>query len=441
MTDGTLEPKNMKRNVFLLAICQALFNTSTGVLLAVAALVGYTLADDKSIATLPQAFQWVSTAVFAIPVAFMMRRIGRRVGFAVSALFGFVGALLAAASIFQGSFWLFACAALFFGGFTAASQHYRFAAAEVSNPEFRSKAISLVIGGGVVAAFVGPEISKWTYNLADEWMESEKFSSVISLIFGSSNINLNENIFGSSYQFAGTFLVLSIIPVFLILTILAIRFQPVQSEKFDEPARPTSTIISQPIFIVAVLCAAIGWGIMVLMMTATPIAMKSEFGHHEVDAMFVVQWHMVGMFAPSFITGSLISRYGLLNILLVGLLLSATSATTGALGGTIEHFWIANVLVGIGWNFLFVGGTALLTYAYRPSERSRAQGFNDFMVFGVVAIFSGASGWIQSVMGWNVVCYAVTPFIFAVFLAVLWLKLSPTAVPVSLKGRAVQAGK
>ena len=172
---------------------------------------------------------------------------------------------------------------------------------------------------------------------------------------------------------------------------------------------------------------------MVLMMTATPIAMKAQFGHHEVDAMFVVQWHMVGMFAPSFITGSLIARFGLLNVLLAGLLLSACSAIVGALGGSISHFWLANVLVGMGWNFLFVGGTALLTYTYRPSERAKAQGINDFLVFGAVAIFSGSSGWIQTVLGWNTVCYLVLPFITAVFISVCWLKLYPSAVPAGLR--------
>ena len=441
MSDPAAAPQHMKRNVFLLATCQALFNTSTGVLIAVAALVGYKLADDKAIATLPQALQWLSTAAFAIPVAIMMRRLGRRTGFTVSALFGIAGALVAAMSIFQHSYWLFVCATLLFGGFTAASQHYRFAAAEVSSLSFRSKAISLVIGGGVVAAFAGPEISKWTYNLADGWMGGDSFSAAVAFICGPGVLNLPDRVPDAPYQFAGTFLVLAFIPIFLIAVIRAIRFPSVKEETHTEPARPLGEIMAQPGFIVAVLCAVIGWGIMVLMMTATPIAMKAEFGHHETDAMFVVQWHMVGMFAPSFITGSLIARYGLLNVLLAGLVLSASSAIAGAMGGTISHFWLANVLVGMGWNFLFVGGTALLTYTYRPSERARAQGVNDFMVFGAVAIFSGTSGWIQSVMGWTTVCYVVAPFIVAVFLAVLWLKLSPGAAPEGLGRRPVVAGE
>ena len=433
MSKSGAVPAHMKRNVFLLATCQALFNTSTGVLLAIAALVGYKLAVDKSVATLPQAIQWLSTAAFAIPVAIMMRRVGRRVGFSVSAMFGIAGALVAALAIFQHSYWLFVCATLLFGGFTAASQHYRFAAAEVSSPRFRGKAISLVIGGGVVAAFAGPEISKWTYNLAGSWMDRDSFSAVVAFICGPGVLSLSDRVPDQPYQYAATFLVLAMIPVLLIIVVRFVKFPQVREEEFSVPPRALGQILVQPSFIVAVMCAVIGWGIMVLMMTATPIAMKAQFGHHEVDAMFVVQWHMVGMFAPSFITGSLIARFGLLNVLLAGLLLSACSAIVGALGGSISHFWLANVLVGMGWNFLFVGGTALLTYTYRPSERAKAQGINDFLVFGAVAIFSGSSGWIQTVLGWNTVCYLVLPFITAVFLSVCWLKLYPSAVSAGLR--------
>lgn len=433
MTDAA--PPHMKSNVFLLATCQALFNTSTGVVIAISALVGYELATDKSIATLPHAIQWLSTAAFAIPVAIMMRRWGRRAGFTVSALFGAVAALVAAAAIFQHSYWIYVFATVLFGAFTSASQHYRFAAAEVASISFRSKAISLVIGGGVVAAFAGPEISKWTFDLADGWMKIDAFSNFMASIFGQGVLDVAGRSKDIPYLFGGTFLVLVFIPLILIAVIYMIRFPPVPEEKFEEPARPMTQLMAQPAFIVAVMSAVIGWGVMVLMMTATPIAMKVEFGHHETDAMFVVQWHMVGMFAPSFFTGSLIARYGLLNVLLAGLVLISGAAITGLFGGDIHHFWLANVLVGAGWNFLFVGGTALLTYTYRPSERSKSQGVNDFLVFGTVAMFSGAAGWIQSSMGWNSVCIAVAPFILAVFVAVLWLKFVPGAAPDGL-GRA-----
>jgi MFS family permease len=402
----------MKRNVVLLAACQAFFNTFTGMILAISALVGYMLAppDLKWMATAPHALQWLSAAAFAIPVAAMMRRLGRKIAFSVSALLGIVGALVAVVAIVQHSFWTFALATIIFGGYNAAGQSYRFAAAEISSVSFRSKAISLVVGGGVVAAFLGPEISILTWQ---SWEGSE---------------------------YAGTFLVLAFVPLLLIATVSLVKFPRIENQVFDHPARPLKEIMRQPGFIVAVLCATIGWGVMVLLMAATPIAMKSEFGLHEVDAMFVVQWHMVGMFAPSFVTGWLISRFGLLNILLCGLMLLAAAATTGAFGGTLHYFWWANVLVGTGWNFLFVGGTTLLTHTYRPVERNRVQGVNDFLVFFSVANFSFAAGFLQAEIGWNNVSLVMLPFVGVVLAAVLWLKFTPGAAPSTVKdGRAALA--
>lgn len=284
---------------------------------------------------------------------------------------------------------------------------------------------------------MGPEISKWTLNSAELWMKEDGFAAAIKFICGITPVPTSVELPALPYQFAGTFLVLSIIPVLLIFVVRRVGFQEIQEKKLGEPARQLSKIICQPVFIVAVLCAVVGWGTMVLMMTATPIAMKVEYGHNEIDAMSIVQWHMVGMFAPSFITGTLIVRYGLLNILLVGLILSACSSFVGLMGGTMAHFWMSNVLVGMGWNFLFVGGTALLTYAYRASERSRTQGVNDFMVFGAVALFSGTAGWIHSALGWETVCYIVIPFIVTVFFAVLWLKLAVGSSPEGLCRKSI----
>lgn len=408
----TSHPPHMRRNVVLLAACQAFFNTFTGMILAISALVGFMLAppDYKWMATTPHALQWLSAAAFAIPMSSMMRRLGRKIAFSFSALLGIAGAIVAVIAIVQHSFWTFALATIIFGGYNAAGQSYRFAAAEISSPAFRSKAISLVVGGGVVAAFLGPEISKLTWQ---SWEGAE---------------------------FAGTFLVLGFVPLLLIATVCLVKFPRIENEIFDHPARPLKEIIRQPGFIVAVLCATIGWGVMVLMMAATPIAMKSEFGFAETDAMFVVQWHMVGMFAPSFVTGWLISRYGLLNVLLCGLALTGAAATTGAFGGTLHHFWWANVLVGTGWNFLFVGGTTLLTHTYRPVERNRVQGVNDFLVFFSVAVFSFAAGWLQAMIGWTHVSAAMLPFVGVAAAAVLWLKFTPGAAPVTVKdGRAAVA--
>ena len=425
-------PPHMKKNVGLLAACQALFNTSTGVMLAVSALVGYKLAPEGSkwLATTPHAVQWLSTAAFAIPIAMLMRRLGRRLAFVLCSLFGTAGALVAAGAIFWQDFWVFMMATIIFGGFTAASQHYRFAAAEVASDIFRSRAISLVIGGGVVAAFLGPELAKLTHKSASGWIEGDFFSRAIAFICGPDALNLSAGAGGGDpYQFAGTFLIMAFIPLLLIGIVALVRFPPVEKAAFDAVPRSAAQIARQPGFIVAVLCAVIGWGIMVLMMAATPLAMIHQYGLHTEDAMFVTQWHMVGMFAPSFVTGSLIARFGLLNILLCGLVLSSAAAVTGLFGGSLHHFWFANVLVGSGWNFLFVGGTALLTHCYRPVEREKAQGINDFLVFGTVAIFSGVAGWIQTDFGWSTVCTAMMPFLALVAGAVLWLKYTPGAAP------------
>lgn len=437
-------PPHMKRNVGLLATCQALFNTSTGVMLAVSALVGFKLAPEsqKWLATTPHAVQWISTACFAIPVAIMMRRLGRKNAFVFSALFGIAGALVAAGSIFWQNFWVFMLATIIFGGFTAASQHYRFAAAEVASEAFRSRSISLVIGGGVVAAILGPEIAKWTHTVASSWMEQDAFSRAVAFICGPGALNLGSGVGDADpYQFAGTFLVVALVPIVLIGIVSMVRFPPVPEPDFNEPPRSAGQLLGQPGFIVAVMCAVIGWGIMVFMMAATPLAMTAQFGLTTENAMLVTQLHMLGMFAPSFVTGWLIARYGLLNILLCGLALSTMAALVGLTGGTMTQFLVANVFVGSGWNFLFVGGTALLTHCYRPVEREKAQGINDFLVFGTVAIFSGAAGWVQTGFGWTTVCIVMLPFIAIVAVAVAWLKFTPGAAPDSVSDarRAIPA--
>ncbi|MEC7488353.1 MAG: MFS transporter [Pseudomonadota bacterium] len=429
---GSRRP-GMKKNVALLALCQALFNSSTGVVLSVSALVGLALASDKSLATLPQALQWEATAAFSIPLAMMMRRFGRRTGFIFGAIMGSLGAIVAATAIFQGSFELYLVAIIFFGAFTISGQTYRFAAADVADEKWHGVAISLVIGGGVIAAFVGPEISKWTHDVAGLWLGNETFSKAIEFICGP-GVAAAAAAPGPNppYQFGSTFIVLAFIPIILIFIVSLVGFPDLQEREFENTGRPWGEIICQPGFVVAVLCAVIGWGVMVLMMAATPLAMVQEFGHSFEDSAFIAQWHMFGMFAPSFFTGSLIKRFGLLNVLLAGLVLSSFAAVIGLSGGTIQHFWFANVCVGCGWNFLFVGATHLLTKMYRPEEKSKAQGINDFLVFQSVAAFSLSAGFLQNSVGWTMVCTLLLPCVAVVFVAVLYLKFMPGAAPPGL---------
>ena len=426
MADPDSRPQ-MKRNVALLALCQAAFNSSTGVVLSISALVGLALAPNASFATLPQALQWEATAVFSIPLALIMRKFGRKPGFIVGALFGSAGALVAAMAIFQQSFALYLTAIVLFGAYTISGQTYRFAAADVATERWRSIAISLVIGGGVVAAFIGPEIAKLTHHLTASWLGNDPFARAIEFICGPGIAAATAGAAGPNppYQFASTFIVLAFIPLVLIAIVSIVQFPPKVEQKFDNTGRSLRAIAAQPSFIVAVLCAVIGWGVMVLMMAATPLAMVREYGHSFEQAATVAQWHMVGMFAPSFFTGWLIGRFGVLNILIAGLVLSTSAALIGMSGGTMGYFLAANICVGTGWNFLFVGSTALLTRVYRPEEKNKCQGLNDALVFQSVAAFSFSAGLLQNAVGWTTVCMVLIPFIVVVFIAVLWLKLTP----------------
>lgn len=378
-----------KRTVAQLCLAQALGQTFAGMILSTTALVGAMLATDKSLATLPHALGWVSVAICAIPASQLMRRIGRRMGFIVGALIGIVGATIAGYGIYIGDFWMFAAGTITLGGFNSINLLYRFAAAEAAPEAWRARAISFVLAGSVVAAFVGPELAKRTKDLL-------------------------------AVEFAGTYFALAALPL-LMIAVMAVTplGKPIESTK-RRAGRPLGEIARQPKFIVAVLGAMIGWGVMSLMMTATPLSMIA-CGHDFNDAAFVVQWHILGMYAPSFFTGSLITRFGAPRVMLVGALFQFF-CVGAALGGVeVWNFWLANVLVGMGWNFLFVSGTALLTETHTVEERAKVQGFNDFLIFGVVSTTAFTSGWLQNAFGWDVVNYSVVPLILVVIAGALWL--------------------
>lgn len=379
------------RNVCLLVICQALCNSLTTVMLATSALAGYHLAANKGLATLPHAVQWVGTMAMAIPAALLMRHWGRKAAFIFGASFGVVGGLIGAWGLFVGEFWIFVGSMILVGFFNAFGQNFRFAAAEAAPLDWRSRAISFVVGGGLIAAFIGPEIAKLTKDIY------------------------------ADHVFAGTYLAVAAIPLFLVAVLVFVQFPASTLERRAGSGRPISRIAAQPAYIVAVLSSVIGWGTMVFLMSATPIAMIVN-GHDFTDAAFVVQWHVFGMFAPSFFTGWLISRFGVLNIMICGLVLAIAAVCFGLSGTTVSQFWLTNVCIGVGWNFLFVSGTTLLTETYEPEEKAKAQGVNDFLVFGSVAVFSFSAGLIQANFGWDAVNMFIVPWVIAVGVAVLWLK-------------------
>lgn len=394
-----LVPMNaMKRNVWLLSGCQALMNTGNSLLIATSALVGYRLAADQSLATLPLALQFLASMLTAVPASFLMKQIGRRAGFVIGTLLGLAGAGLAAWGIVAGNFLYFCFAAALIGAFNGFGTYYRFAAADVADADYRSAAISYVMAGGVVAAFIGPNLASWTSG----WL--------------------------SGIEFAGSYLSLLGIYGLSLVTLLFVRIPRPTATQAHAHGRPLGAIARQPAFIVALAGGALGVGIMALVMTATPLAMH-QHAHVFADTAFVIEWHLLGMFAPSFVTGHLIRRFGVLNVMLAGVVLNGACVAINLAGTGVAHFWAALFLLGVGWNFLFVGGTTLLTETYAESEKAKAQALNDFLVFTTITLSSLSAGALQHYFGWRAVNLGVVPLIAAILAAVLWLKRVRRVVP------------
>ena len=388
-----------RRTVLLLALCQALGMTGMSIVATTASIVGSMLAPDKALSTLPIAVQMTGLMSATIPAALLMARIGRRPGFWIGAGLGATGATIAAVAIWHASFFWFCAGTFLLGAYNGVGQQYRFAAAEAADDAFRSKAVSLVLAGGVVSAIFGPETAKWS---------SELFAPVL---------------------FAGCYLVIVGLCAAAALFVCFLDLPKPLPPDLRRAGRPLAEIARQPSFVAAVVAAMVGYGVMSLVMTATPIAML-DCGHAFGDAAFVIQWHSLGMFAPSFVTGHLIARFGLARIMLIGagLLLLCCAINLGGL--QVANFWAANVVLGVGWNFLFIGATTLLTRTYRAEERGKVQALNDFLIFGTVALSAFASGALLSGVGWAIVQLAVMPFAVVAAAAIVWWRQrQPPAVP------------
>ncbi len=387
----TIRRDPTRKNVFLLAVCQALAMSGSSMLAAVAALAGFMIAEDKSLATLPVACQFLATMLSTIPASLIMRRIGRRAGFSIGQIFGMCGAVIAGYAIFEINFPLFVAGSFLIGVHNAFWQYYRFAAADTASEAFRARSISYVLAGGVVAAVVGPEVAKLSVDI---------FEPV---------------------KFAGSYAAFVMIVLISISVLQFIEIPRVSASERGTSGRALGAIARQPKLIVAVLSSMLGYAVMAMVMTATPLAM-AVCGHAFNDTAFVIEWHMLGMFAPSFFMGHLISRFGSLNIIFFGVLLMVGALLTGLSGISVVQFWGALVLLGLGWNCMFVGGTTLLTETYKQAERAKTQALHDFLVFTAVAIGSFSSGKIQYELGWTWINLAMIPPMLAVFVAVLWLK-------------------
>ncbi len=386
-----------KRNVAILVASQILFMVASITVMTLSGVVGQQLAPDPGLATLPISMMMLGAVVSTLPASLFMRRVGRRRGFITGASFGGVlGGLLSFAAIAQGSFVLFCAGNLLLGLYQGFATYYRFAAVDVASPAFRSRAISFVMAGGVLAAFLGP----WNA------------SSAIDLI--------------PDVPSAGPYLIIALLAVLAIVLLTQLRV-PVSGEpQPGEVSRPMVTIAAQPSFIVAGLAGGLGYAIMALVMTATPLAMRAQ-GFEMAQIAFIMQWHVLGMFAPSFVTGSLIARFGVVRILQLGTLLLAGTVLVTNLGVSLAHFWVALVLLGIGWNFLFVGGSTLLSTVHSEAERGKVQGVNDLAIFSLVALASLLSGALMHHLGWQVLNLVMLLPVLLVAMATLWLRLSMVA--------------
>jgi MFS family permease len=367
--------------------------TSTSAIISTAPIVGgILLVDDKSLATLPLALQFVAMALTTIPASLYMGRFGRKVGFITGASIGACGGGLGAYAILQGDFVLFCIASLLTGSFNGFCHYFRFAAADVSTDAFRSKAISYVLAGSIVAALLGPTLARNTADLM-------------------------------SAQFAGVYLALIVVYLLVACIVSFIDIPRPTAEQRKAGGRPLSKITRQPKFIIAVCAATFGYLVMSFLMTVTPIAM-GVCGFTFSDSSYVIQAHILGMYAPAFVTGHLINRFGVNNILIAGSVLCGASIVIHLSGIGFMNFLFGLVLVGVGWNFLFTGGTTLLTQTYTPAEKAKVQGLNDFFIWGTISIGAVTSGAVQHSVGWSAVNLVMAPLVLVVFATTLWLRFS-----------------
>jgi MFS family permease len=377
------------RDIFLLSCCQALLLTNAAGLISMNGLVGFALAEHKTLATLGVTTYVLGSAAAAYPLSLWMASVGRRVGFMAGALINVAGCALGALALSQRSFVLYCAATAAIGVYNAAGLQYRFAAAEVAAAGDKAKAISWVLAGGIAGGVLGPE----SVRLSRDWFAT---------------------------PFLGSFVVLALYAVVALGVQSRLHVPRPAHDERSGGGRPLAAIVRQPVFIVAALAGGLGYGLMNLLMTATPIAMN--FCNHPFGAAaLVIEWHVVGMYGPGFVTGSLIKRFGVLQVILAGVALMALCAGIALNGDTVEHFLAALFLLGVGWNFMYTGGTTLLTESYAPAEKARTQGINDFIVFATMAISSASSGALVSTTGWETMNRAVLPFLVVIAAGVLWL--------------------
>jgi MFS family permease len=390
----------MHGQVLLLATAQALFQTASTLVMTIGALAGAQVARDPQLATAPIAAMFLGTVITIIPASQWMARKGRRVGFVVGAVLGTLGGLIGAWGVYSSSLLILSLGALLIGGHAAFAQFYRFAAAEVADDRFRPRAISFVLAGGVIAAVIGPALAL----LGGPLLEP---------------------------AYVGSFLILSATTFVAAGLLTGLRVPARAADADHSKARPLLAIMRQPTYAVALFAAASGSGVMVLAMTATPLAMEHH-NHSLADSTMVIQAHVLGMFLPSFFTGSLIARFGAIRVMLAGVSLLAGHVAVSLGGAGLASFASALVLLGVGWNFLYIGGTTLVTTTYRPAEKGRAQAANDLVIYVVGLAMSLSAGVLLEVLGWRLMNLALLPWLLSTVIALVWIGRAPRA-PASAK--------
>jgi len=391
MTTAPSSSVPQTRNIAVLALSQALFMSMQSMGIAATPLAAYTLldAEHKWMATVPIFLMHLTLMATSFPASFLMARVGRRGGFTVGGLLGIIGGGLGCLAIFTRSFPLLCLASCFQGAQGAFFFYFRLAAADVAEPANRARAISLVMAGGVLAGLLGPQTAKWT---------------VDALVV----------------TFAGVYLASTVYSAAVMALIQFVRIPRLTAAERAEPGRPMSEIIAQPAYRVALASSVFGYAVMTLTMSATPLAMMA-CGFGFPDSATVIQFHVVAMFLPSFFTGSLINRFGVLKVMAAGGAIMLGCALVNLAGVGFMNFLVANVLVGLGWNFAYVGGSTLLTSTYKPSERAKVQASHDFTVYAATATAAALSGVLAARAGWFVINLAAIPLMLVIIGAAFWL--------------------
>jgi predicted MFS family arabinose efflux permease len=378
-----------RRNALVLAVAQGLAGGNNGVIVATTGIIATVLAPDPALATVPISTLAVGTWVGTLPVGMLAKAYGRRFALQVGSVFGVLSGLISCTAVLHGSFALLLVGTFCGGLYASAHQSYRFAATDTASPQFRAKAVSWVLAGGVFAAVLGPQLVIFTKDL---W---------------------------PTYLFAATFIGQSACAALAAGALTFINIPRPQVSHSLADGRPLAVIVWQPKFIVAVVCGLASYTMMNMMMTSAPLAMVM-CSHSVSDAALGVQWHIIGMYAPSFFTGSLILRFGVRRVMAAGLGLIVVAAVFNLAGTAVWNFWVGLALLGVGWNFAFIGATTMVTECHDPHERNKVQAFNDFLVFGCMAIGSFSSGALLALFGWSAVNDMVFPVIVIAAAMLAW---------------------